>query len=72
MKHATSPPWHAEAGREGTPDEFVDWFLSNDRAGQIEIAEWSLRFASESNACLIRNCMARVTPPGAAAGGEGK
>lgn len=72
MKHATSPPWHAEEpGREATPDEFVDWFLSNDRAGQIEIAERSLRFASESNACLIRNCMARVTPPAVPAGSEG-
>lgn len=46
MKHASTPPWHAdEPGREGTPEEFVDWFLSNDRAGQAEIAEWAIRSA---------------------------
>lgn len=56
MKNASTPPWHkTNPGVQATPEEWVEWFLSNDRAGQLEIAEWSIRFGEEANVCLMRH-----------------
>lgn len=54
MRVATTPPWHGEAVVP-TPAGWVDWFLSNGRDGQLEIAEWAIRFGEEANDCFIKH-----------------
>lgn len=52
MKNASPTPWE---DTWPTPEEWTDWFLSNDREGQLEIAGWAIRFAQESLDCIIKH-----------------
>jgi hypothetical protein len=40
---------------EPTAEQFTDWFLSNDRDDQVDIAEQLLRNARIGAACFIQN-----------------
>lgn len=56
MRYATQPPWFEESPAvQGTPEEWVDWFHANDHEGQLEIAEWAIRFGQEATLCLMKH-----------------
>lgn len=40
---------------EPTAEQWVDWFLANERDAQLEIAEWAIRFSRESTRCLVQH-----------------
>lgn len=49
------PPWPPE--RYPTRQEWVDWFLSNDDEGRLEIAGKAITQMSDINHCLqSRDC----------------
>lgn len=55
MTERTKPPWPEE--RYPTAEEWVAWFLENNREGQIEIARMVIGDQADINRCLqSRDC----------------